>query len=86
MLMDTYRRLPLTCLSNARELGGFPTPNGATKYGIFIRSEMPHGLPDEDRRFLREYLVTGGIRLSGASFDLSIWPDPFVYRRMDKRY
>ena len=36
-----YRRLPLTGLTNARELGGWSTPDGTTGYGVFLRSEVP---------------------------------------------
>lgn len=73
--MNKYRRLPLTGLSNARELGGFPTSSGATKYGVYIRSEQPSKLTDQDKRFLREYGVTADIDFRG-SFELERVRDP----------
>jgi protein-tyrosine phosphatase len=63
--MNIYRRLPLTGLINARELGGFPTPTGATKYGVFIRSELPKCLTENDKCFLKEYGVTADIDFRG---------------------
>ena len=57
--MTNYRRLPLKSLKNCRELGGFPTKDGAvTKYGVFLRCEIPRDLPAEDIEFLRNYGVT----------------------------
>lgn len=59
--MICYKRLPLTGLVNARDLGGFPTEDGkVTKYGVFIRSELPAELTEADIDFLLNY----GVRLS----------------------
>ena len=69
-----YRRLPLTGLTNARELGGWNTPNGLTKYGVFLRTEVPFSLSPEDIAFLRDYGVTMNIDLRGAS-ELESMPD-----------
>ena len=69
-----YRRLPLTGLTNARELGGWNTPNGLTKYGVFLRTEVPYGLTAEDIAFLRDYGVTMDIDLRGAP-ELESMPD-----------
>jgi len=56
-----FKRLPFETLVNARDLGGFPTQNGAvTKYRRFIRSELPVKLSEKDRKFLFEY----GVRLA----------------------
>lgn len=57
--MTRYRRLPLETLFNARDIGGFATMDGkVTKYGRFIRSELPCNLSENDIRFLRDYGVT----------------------------
>ena len=69
-----YRRLPLTGLTNARELGGWNTPNGVTKYGVFLRTEVPFELPEEDLAFLKDYGVTMDIDLRGSS-ELVSMPD-----------
>ncbi len=58
VLMAPYRRLPLTGLHNARELGGYAVPGGVTKYGVFLRSEVPAQLTQADIDFLRRYGVT----------------------------
>lgn len=53
------RRLRLKNLFNTRDLGGFPTASGGTtRFGIFLRSEAPVGLPDEDILALKSYGVT----------------------------
>ena len=64
--MSNYRRLPLSGLKNARELGGFPTRSGATKFGVFIRSELPQGLTEEDKLFLKEYGVKEDLDFRGS--------------------
>jgi protein-tyrosine phosphatase len=65
--MEAYRRLPLGRLFNARDLGGYPVPGGATQYGRFIRCEAPTNLPQSDLAFLREYGVTTSIDFRGDS-------------------
>lgn len=63
---NVMRRLPLTGLKNARELGGFPTRDGkVTKYGVFLRSEVPVRLTQEDLDCLRRYGVTQSVDLRG---------------------
>ena len=60
------RRLPLTGLKNARELGGFPTKDGkVTKYGQFIRTELPRKLTEGDLDYLRQYGVKVSVDLRG---------------------
>lgn len=56
------RRLMTRGLYNARDLGGFPTADGrTTRFGVFIRSEAPVGLPEEDLIYLRDYGVTASM-------------------------
>lgn len=69
-----YRRLPLTGLTNARELGGWNTPDGLTKYGVYLRTEVPAQITEEDKEFLREYGVTMDIDLRGSG-ELETMPD-----------
>ena len=61
----TYRRLPLTGLCNARDLGGHPTVNGVTRFGAVLRCEAPRALAKEDIDFLRRYGVTVSIDFRG---------------------
>lgn len=53
------RRLLTKGLYNARDLGGFPTGDGrVTKFGVFVRSEAPVGMPEGDVEYLKGYGVT----------------------------
>lgn len=64
------RRLMTKGLYNARDLGGFPTKDGkVTKFGVFVRSEAPVGLPESDLVYLRDYGVTASMdfRSTGES-------------------
>ena len=50
------RRLMTRGLYNARDLGGLPTRDGkVTRFGVFVRSEAPVGLPREDIQYLKDY-------------------------------
>ena len=54
-------------LYNARDLGGYPTADGkTTKFGVFVRSEAPCGLPAEDIQYLRDYGVTVSMDFRGT--------------------
>ena len=56
------RRLMTRGLYNARDLGGFPTADGnVTRFGVFVRSEAPVGLPRTDIDYLRQYGVTASM-------------------------
>ena len=56
------RRHVLDGLCNCRDLGGYPTEDGrVTKYGVFLRSELPRQLSERDMAYL---LDTVGVRLS----------------------
>ena len=73
-----YRRLPLEGLRNARELGGYPVKGGGcTRYGQFIRCEVPRHLTEGDLRFLREYGVTASLDFRG---DMELEHYPSVLR------
>lgn len=55
--MIPCKRLPVSGLYNIRDLGGYPTEQGATKYGAFVRSELPEHVTPEGLEFLRRYGV-----------------------------
>lgn len=56
------RRLMTRGLCNARDLGGFPTADGkTTRFGVFVRSEAPVDLPEEDLVYLRDYGITASM-------------------------
>ena len=64
------RRLMTRGLYNARDLGGFPTADGhTTRFGVFVRSEAPVDLPEEDLAYLEAYGITASMdfRSSGES-------------------
>ena len=69
------RKLPLVGLHNARELGGWQTPEGVTQYGVFLRTDMHEAVAPEDVAFLKDYGVTMDVDLRGAS-ELRHHPDP----------
>ena len=56
--MQSYRRLPLDGLMNARDLGGYAADGGVTRFGVFLRSDVPALLSPDDLRFLRDYGLT----------------------------
>ena len=61
------RRLMTKGLFNARDLGGFPTREGkTTKFGVFVRSEAPCELPEEDIAYLKRYGVTASMDFRGT--------------------
>ena len=61
------RRLMTKGLYNARDLGGFPTGSGkTTRFGVFVRSEAPVDLPEEDIAYLRDYGVTASMDFRGS--------------------
>ncbi len=72
--MKAYRRLPLTGLLNARDLGGYPTPEGITRYGVFLRSDLPQNVTQEDIALLREWGLTLDVDLRGGP-ELKTRPD-----------
>ena len=61
------RRLNLKNMYNARDLGGYPAMDGkVTKFGVFIRSELPYQLPEEDIRYLKDYGITACADFRGS--------------------
>ena len=63
--MIKTKRLPLEGLCNARDLGGFPALGGYTRFGVYVRSEVPKDLTEKDLAFLRAYGVTTSLDLRG---------------------
>jgi len=56
------RRLATKKLYNARDLGGYPTQDGGvTRFGVFVRSEAPVGLPEEDVSYLLAYGISASM-------------------------
>ena len=56
--MQRYRRLPLDGMMNARDLGGYAVSGGVTRFGVFLRSDVPALLTEDDLCFLRDYGLT----------------------------
>ncbi len=59
----TLRRLPLDGTQNTRELGGYPCEGGATRYGVFLRSDNPATLTRGDLVYLKSYGITTAVDL-----------------------
>ena len=56
--MNGLRRINLEQAINVRDLGGYPTPDGCTPYGRFIRADNMYGLTEADL----EALYQAGVR------------------------
>ncbi|MBQ1378334.1 MAG: tyrosine-protein phosphatase [Lachnospiraceae bacterium] len=66
--MTPLRHLPLEGLENARDLGGYATNDGGvTRYGVYLRSELPENLTEKDLQILKDYHVVRSLDLRGAS-------------------
>lgn len=76
--MNYYKRLPLEGMSNCRDLGGYPTKYGkTTNFGVFVRSEAPVELNENDMNFLIDYGITKSLDFRGDS-DITIFPSSFL--------
>lgn len=60
-----YRRLPLQGAPNTRDLGGYPCPNGITRWQQFVRSSSTHTLTPQDISFLQWYGIKTVLDLRG---------------------
>ena len=62
--MRYARRLLVKGLWNARDLGGYATKDGGvTRFGVFVRSEAPCGLPEPTIRALTNYGIRTAVDL-----------------------
>lgn len=53
-------------LDNARDLGGYPARDGSvTRFGVFIRSEFPAFLSEEDVAFIKHYGIRHSLDFRG---------------------
>lgn len=58
------RRIPLQHTLNTRDLGGYPLlQGGLTKYGMFLRSDVPAQVTDGDVELLRSMKITSVLDL-----------------------
>lgn len=67
MSISVSKPLPLTGAFNVRDLGGYPTATGATRYRQFLRADSLHALSEADKRFLYDYGVRCIIDMRGGS-------------------
>ena len=66
--MVYYKRIPLETLVNTRDMGGFPAgPGKVTKYGVFVRTDCPIGISENDKQYLLKYGVTLSVDLRGVN-------------------
>lgn len=61
--MIYYKRIPFDSLENARDLGGYAVPGGVTRYGVFLRSELPEHMTAADYDRMQDYGVTRSVDL-----------------------
>jgi protein-tyrosine phosphatase len=62
-----YKRIPFETLVNARDLGGYAAMDGKIlKYGLFLRSDCPIGISENDIRFIKDYGITLSLDLRGS--------------------
>ncbi|MEA4920615.1 MAG: tyrosine-protein phosphatase [Clostridiaceae bacterium] len=70
------KRIILGNMNNVRDLGGYPSTRGYTKYLRFLRSDCPKGLTKPDYDFLLSNSITTIIDLRN-SMEIELHPDPF---------
>lgn len=83
--MRNVRRLAIEGLSNCRDLGGFACEGGATRFGVFLRSEAPCGLSGDAVAQLKAYGLTESFDLRGepeCRWRPSSLEDALPYRRI----
>ncbi|WP_010631797.1 tyrosine-protein phosphatase [Sporolactobacillus vineae] len=71
------RRIPLSSTLNTRDLGGYPTNSGATRFGRIIRSDVPLNLSGQDIRILKNLGVTAAIDFRSAR-EITVRPSAFA--------
>ncbi len=62
-----YKRLPFSKTENCRDLGGYATEDGVTKFGVFFRSACPHAFDQSDCDLFRQMNVGSVVDLRGGS-------------------
>lgn len=77
MASQFLRRIPLKSVFNCRDLGGYPTADGATQFGRFLRCGIPQGPAAEDCDTLIEYGVRTVIDLRGQG-EATHFPSAFA--------
>lgn len=62
-----YKRLPFSQTENCRDLGGYATKDGVTKFGVFFRSACPHSFNQNDYDLFKQMNVGSVIDLRGGN-------------------
>lgn len=70
-------RLPLENVKNCRDLGGYPTPQGITKWRSFLRSGDLGRMNDQEGRMLHEFGVRSVIDLRSPE-ECELSPNPLA--------
>jgi protein-tyrosine phosphatase len=66
--MMSYKRLPLNCAHNVRDIGGYPVGDaGITNWGTFLRSEGLDHVTESDAAILYKYGIRTVIDLRRRS-------------------
>lgn len=58
-----YKRLPFSQTENCRDLGGYATECGVTKFGVFYRSACPHSFNQNDYDLFKQMNIGSVIDL-----------------------
>lgn len=74
--MNTQRRYPLENIVNCRDLGGYPSKYGCTKFGRFIRCGTVDRPTEDDIKVLGELNISTVIDLRG-DFEFNNQPNDF---------
>lgn len=75
-------RLPLENVKNCRDLGGYPTPTGSTRWGCFLRCGDMGQMNEEERDYLYAFGVRTVIDLRTPE-ECEVSPNPI---QKDKRF
>jgi protein-tyrosine phosphatase len=75
-------RLPLENVKNCRDLGGYPTPDGSTRWGVFLRCGDMGQMNAEEKDYLFDFGVRTVVDLRTPE-ECEVSPNPLLF---DERF
>lgn len=62
-----FRRIPFSNTQNARDLGGYATQTGVTRWNVFFRSDCPVSFDEKDRQLAKQLNIGAIVDLRGGT-------------------